>query len=313
MTSSVGTTSTDAPEAFVVALDVGGTSVKSGLVQPDGMKIADRSRTPIDSRAPAGDVLSAFARCILGHAQSTPPGTVAGVALAFPGPFEYDTGICRIAGVQKFETIYGLSIGHELSQRTGFAPSAFVFVNDAEAAIGGEIRYGAARGYLRVIGATLGTGIGSGFFVNGRRQTGGPGVPANGGWLFDEPFEGAMADDCFSIRGVERRLAQAGAASRLPEAAAGDARRGDHRAEAVFEAFGNDLGRFLGGYVRAFGADAVLVAGGLGGAFDLFGSALQGHLTVPVVHGTLGPDAPLMGAVNAFCEKRNADFGCVKA
>ncbi len=154
MTSSAGTISTDAPEAFVIALDVGGTSVKSGLVRPDGMKVVDRTRTPIDSRAPAGDILSVFARCILGHAEFSLPGTLAGVALAFPGPFEYDTGVCRIAGVQKFETIYGLSIGHELSRRTGFASSAFVFVNDAEAAIGGEIRYGAASGYGRVIGVT---------------------------------------------------------------------------------------------------------------------------------------------------------------
>jgi glucokinase len=292
----------DSP-SFVIALDVGGTSVKSGLVRPDDMRVLDRARTSIDSHAPAEAILSAFARCIQERGASAPGGAVAGVALAFPGPFEYDTGVCRIAGVQKLEALYGLSIGSELSRRTGFPASGFVFINDAEAAIGGEIGYGAASGHARVIGVTLGTGIGSGFFVDGRRQTAGPGVPANGGWLFDQPFEGAMADDCFSIRGLERRLARAGAGSRQPEAAAADARRGEPCAQAAFEAFGHDLGGFLGGFAQAFAADAILVAGGLGGAFDLFGNALQGRLEVPVLRGALGADAPLLGAAGFFCEK----------
>jgi glucokinase len=275
------------------------------------MRVLGRARTPVDSRGPADVILSTLAGCILAHAGSVELVQIAGVAFAFPGPFEYDTGVCRIAGVHKYESLYDLSIGAELSRRTGL--SRFSFVNAAEAAIAGEIGYGAARGYVRVIGVTLGTGIGSGFFVHGRRQSAGPGVPANGGWLFDERFDGAMADDCFSIRGLVDRLGQAGVTSPEPEAAARAARWGDPGTRAVFERFGCDLGRFLRPYVTAFGADGLFVGGGLSGAFDLFGRALQEGLEVPVLRGTLGADAPLLGATETFLGKFGWTNGLARA
>jgi len=306
-TSSAGMTSTAAPElastATVIALDVGGTSVKSGRVRVPGQEVSGQSRMRLDSGGAAEAILSAFARCILDHAKAASPDAVAGVALAFPGPFEYDTGICRIAGVQKFESLFGLDIGRELAQRTGFPADRFSFVNDAEAAIAGEIAHGAARGRARVIGVTLGTGMGSGFFVDGIRQTTGPGVPANGGWLFDEKFEGAMADDCFSIRGLARRLTEAGLNGLAPEQAAAAARAGDITARDVFHSFGRDLGRFLDRYAAAFRADAILIAGGLSGAYELFGPLLQSALRVSVLRGSLGMDAPLLGAVDSFLHK----------
>ncbi len=283
--------------SVLIALDVGGTSVKSGVVRVPEMAVSDQARTALDSAGSAEAILGTLAACVLARAERL-PGRAGGLAVAFPGPFEYETGICRTAGVCKFDRLYGVDVGRELASRTGIP--RIVFLNDAEAAIAGEISYGAGRGFGRVIGVTLGTGMGSGFFVDGVRQSVGEGVPGNGGWLFDGIFQGEAADDCFSIRGMQKRLAAAGLDGRTPEQAAAAALAGDALARAVFEDFGRDLGTFLAGYAEAFQADAVLVGGGISGAFALFGPPLAARLPCPVARGTLGSDAPLLGAAAAF-------------
>src|SRR6185503_10624114 len=48
------------PSARVIALDVGGTSVKSALVVPGGQVIGEPSITPIDSSSEADRILNTF-------------------------------------------------------------------------------------------------------------------------------------------------------------------------------------------------------------------------------------------------------------
>ena len=79
------------------------------------------------------------------------------------------------------------------------------FRNDAEAAILGEARYGAGTRYQRLIGVTLGTGMGSAFVVDGVKVTQGPGVTRDG-WLYHVPYHARPADDVFSTRGLLTRL-----------------------------------------------------------------------------------------------------------
>jgi glucokinase len=80
------------------------------------------------------------------------------------------------------------------------------------------------------------------------------------------------------------------------QAAAASARDGDTTARQVFRAFGADLGAFLAPFVAAFGAEAVLVLGGIAGAFDLFGPQLREALAIPVLPGLSGVHAALIGA-----------------
>src|SRR5688572_21882388 len=55
------------PSARVIALDIGGTSVKSALIAPGGHVIGKPSITPIDSSGEADSILSAFAQIIRTH------------------------------------------------------------------------------------------------------------------------------------------------------------------------------------------------------------------------------------------------------
>jgi glucokinase len=285
------------PGARVIALDVGGTSVKSALVAPGGHVIGNPSITPIDSSGEADSILSTFADIIRAHLGGSQTSDLLGVALGFPGPFDYAAGICLIEGVEKYGAIYGADMRAALRARLDLRDLPVLFRNDAEAAVVGEARYGAGRDYRRLIGVTLGTGCGSAFLVDGAPVTSGTGVPPNG-WLYPMLFHGLRADDLFSRRGLEARLQWAGIVNRSVKDAAGAARAGEGAARHVFEAFGSDLGTFLNSFVVAFSANAVLVLGRIAGAMDLFGPSLRQAVSVPALPGERGLDAALLGAAD---------------
>jgi glucokinase len=288
---------TFASSARVIALDVGGTSVKTALVAPGGHVIGEPAITPIDSAGEAEGILGTFARIISTHLGQAQTSNVIGLVLGFPGPFDYAAGICLIEGVEKYAAIYRVNMRDALRTRLNLGDLPILFRNDAEAAVVGEARYGAGLDYRRLIGVTLGTGCGSAFLVDGLPATSGPGVPPNG-WLYPVLFHGLRADDVFSRRGLEARLQVAGVTERNVKAAATAARAGDVGARQVFNTFGADLGSFLNSHVVAFAAEAVLVLGRIASAFDLFGPSLCQALSVPGLPGERGPDAALLGAAD---------------
>jgi glucokinase len=281
----------------IIALDVGGTSIKSAVVASTACIVGQLVVTPTDSQAEADIILATFTDIIRHHQAHLDPARLRGVAFGFPGPFDYEHGISRITGVAKYEAIYGLNIKAALQIRLALHTLPIVFRNDAEAAIIGEARYGAGRLYRRLIGVTLGTGCGSAFVADGAPVTVGTNVPANG-WLYPMLFRGAPADDIFSRRGLEARLRAAGAASLDVKEAAALARQGNITVQQVFRAFGADLGEFLRPYAVNFQAEAVLVLGGIAGAFDLFGAALSRVLPISVLPGQCGAEAGLLGAAD---------------
>ena len=285
------------PSARVIALDVGGTSVKSAWVAPGGHVIGEPAITPIDSSGEAESILGTFAQIISTHLGGAQTSDFLGVALGFPGPFDYAAGICLIEGVEKYGSIYNVNMRDALQARLNLADLPIRFRNDAEAAVMGEARYGAGRNYRRLIGVTLGTGCGSAFLAGGVPVTSGPGVPPNG-WLYPVLFRRIRADDAFSQRGLDARLRAASVAGIDVKKAAADARAGDPAARQVFEAFGADLGAFLNSFAVAFAAEAVLVLGQIAGAIDLFGPPLRQALSVPALPGERGPDAALLGAAD---------------
>ena len=281
----------------VIALDVGGTSVKSALVAPGGHIIGEPVITPIDSSGDAESILETFAQIIRTHLGQAQTSNVIGVALGFPGPFDYGAGISLIEGVEKYGAIYGVNMRDALRARVDLGDLPILFRNDAEAAAVGEARYGAGRDYRRLIGVTLGTGCGSAFLVDGAPVISGTGVPPNG-WLYPVLFRGIRADDAFSRRGLRARLRVAGITGLKIKEAAEVARAGDATTRRVFEAFGADLGTFLNSFAVAFDAEAVLVLGRIAGAIDLFGPLLRQALSVAALPGERGPEAALLGAAD---------------
>ncbi len=292
-------------QKFLIALDVGGGSVKSGRVSLAARTVQGLRNDPIDSYGDADTILGALAAAIQAHGA---PQEMAGVAFGFPGPMDYAKGICYIQtpGVSyastktKFGSIYGVDVGAALRERLHQPDLAVRFRNDAEAAILGEAIYGAGASYQRVVGVTLGTGLGSAFLVDGVPQTSGIGVPESG-WFYPLLTANGVetGDDAFSTRGLLKRFHAAGLAFETVKAAAIAAPSNPTVAQ-VFAQWGNDMGEFVGPWLRDFQAQAFLMVGGIAQAFALFGPSLQTRISAPAITGTLGAAAPLLGAAALF-------------
>ena len=281
---------------FVISLDVGGSSVKSGVVNLVSHQISQFTRTPIDSRASATVIIKSLSDIIETHFKNTSP--VIGIGFGFPGPFDYVSGVSWIEDVEKYEAIYGLNIHDALKADLTDTTLPIYFRNDAEAAIVGEGVHGAGEDYSRIIGLTLGTGCGSAFLIDGVPQVDGIGIPQNG-WVYQMAYRGEQVDDVFSTRGLLKRLSSASldvntVLDAIQQASTNSSIRN------IFAEFGDDLAQFLLPVIRDFNADALIVQGGIAHGFPYFEDAMNNRLAIPIFAGRLGQNAALLGIANLF-------------
>lgn len=127
---------------------------------------------------------------------------LAGIRMAFPGPFDYENGISLMQGLGKYDKLYQASVRRGLSDLLGIGKERILFVNDAAAFALGEMGFGEAYGAERALFICIGTGCGSAFGVNGKIASAGtPGVPRSG-YVYDAPFLESCIDDYLSRRGL---------------------------------------------------------------------------------------------------------------
>lgn len=191
-------------EPAVLCLDVGGSSVKSGVVLAGGELIAGPFRKELDSAGPAGPIVASLASSLEGLLPAAAGHDVRGVGVSMPGPTDYARGVPLMRGLGKFESVYGLDLAAEVGRRApSLAGRPWRWLNDARAFALGELRFGAARGAPKAMFLTLGTGCGSAFAVDGRLVTSGPGVP-EGGFVYVMRHGESTLDELLSARGVLR-------------------------------------------------------------------------------------------------------------
>jgi glucokinase len=283
----------------IVALDVGGTAIKSGVVALGRVTaharpldaVAMGPSIPTRSTESADIVLGQLAEAAL-SAAAIADDAVAGLAIAFPGPFDLAGGRALIRGLHKFESIYGLDLRDALRRRLEGAEPALAgtpieFARDSESAGVGEAVFGSGRSGERVLTVTIGTGLGACLTAGGHV------VEVVGDLLIEtlaqRPTDGGRADDVLSARGLADRLGIETSAIRtlVGEPAVVDAIR-DHGAR---------LGAFLRPVTDELDVDLVVVGGGLVNAFDVFGSSLRSAIGATRCEpATLGAGGPLLGA-----------------
>ena len=205
----------------------------------------------------------------------------------------------------KFEALYGVDVRGALEDGLPGPPASITFLNDAEAFMWGERLFGAAAGYARCVGITLGTGVGSAFFAGGAVRRSGAGVPPEGRVDLLE-IDGSPLEDVVSTRALlrEYRL-RTGAAVGGGAELATRARAGEGVAAAVLSSSFERLGTALRPWLEAFGAQALVVGGAMTGSWDLvcpalsqglhgvMPSCLEGLVVVVAAHPA---DAALLGA-----------------
>lgn len=242
-----------------LCLDVGGTELKAAPVDTDGTLLRPLRHFPAKSNQDAHTLLDHFASVLQ---EIHPSGqAISGIRLAFPGPFDYEAGVCLLQGLEKFDRLYGVNLRHALACRMQIAPEAIRFSNDASAFALGELGFGQAKTAPRAMFICIGTGCGSAFGVDGAlAPLGTPGVPACG-CIYGAPFLDGRVDDYLSRRGLGK-LAQAYLGTPLDgKALAYLAQQGNPQAQLCFLAFGQQIRDALYPFLVQFHPDILCFGG----------------------------------------------------
>lgn len=286
----------------ILVFDVGGSHIAGGILDLETMSLGRVSRIP----APASGGPEQFFQSIelLGKQLLPATALLGGLALAFPGPFDYELGISYMK--HKYEQLYGADIRRALADGFACDPVKIHFLSDSAGFLLGEAYRGAAAGVSRAIGITLGTGMGSAFSINGEIVTEGPGVPADGE-IWNQPYRGGIVEDVISSRAIQqiyRRLTGASVevseiARLVPE---------NILARQTFAAFGKELGTVLGETCAAFRPERIVLGGAISRSAALFLPAAQAELALPSIElrvSALFDNAPLIGAAIGWVQRQN--------
>jgi glucokinase len=292
--------------APIPVLDIGGTHVTAALVDfATGRPVPSSVlRRPLGSDAAAADILDAIALAAL----ELPAEHRLSWGVAMPGPFDYDTGVGRFAGIGKFESLSGVDVGAGLRRRLAHRAERLCFLNDADAFAIGEYHAGAAAGHERVVCLTLGTGVGSSFLRDGRPVHEGPEVPP-GGHVHRLTVDDRPLEDLVSRRAIRARYARSAAVAddaALPDVhqIAVSATKGDPAAQEAFRYAFETLGQALAPWIDRFEATAVVIGGSMAQSWDLIHPALTaglvrtGGTTARVLPAGQPAQAPLIGAAH---------------
>ncbi len=278
----------------IPVLEIGGTHVTAALVDPATWTQAGSvQRWDVDSHGSAEELLDAFVAAAAGLGAGA--GTL---GVAIPDPFDYATGVAKFRGVGKFESLYDVDVRAAILAGNAELRDV-VFVNDADAFGLGEWVNGAATGWHRCVGITLGTGIGSTFLDDGRIVDSGPDV-APGGRAHRLRVQGKPLEDLVSRRAIRRAYkAVTGDADADVLDIAIRARAGDPVATKVLATAMRILGETLRPVLDRFAPDVIVVGGSMAGSWDLFESSFREGLNrdgQPILLAEHREDAPLVGA-----------------
>jgi glucokinase len=275
-----------------VGLDLGGTTITGLLVDDGGRVIARRHRpTPVPGAPEPGlEAMRAMAAELMTAAPDA--ARMAGLGIGVAGPVDSERGV----------SLFSPNLGWRDVEVGSFFERAFGLPvrvdNDVRVAALGEGWVGAARPYRSFIVITVGTGIGSGVVLDGRLW-GGPGFSAGETGHIplrpdpDAPLCGCGRRGCLEAlasgraiardamlaieRGEETALAAAlREKDRLSARDVAEAARvGDAVARRIFEEAADHLARGVVTVVDLFNPEAVVIGGGVAGAWDLLFPILE--------------------------------------
>lgn len=318
--------------ACAVAVDVGGTNCKAAVVGEDG-GISLRRRWPTEVPSGRSRVVERLSNEIkrLASSASKRGMKVLGAGIGMPGAMRLPEGVIHKS--PNFPGWEEFGIRESLERTTAMR---VVVENDANAAALGEHWLGAGKGCENFIMLTIGTGLGSGFIVDGRILHGADGMGGEAGHIVVEAEgrpcncggRGCLETRCSAV-GIER-MARESAGRGESAALTVLCRRvsfgvkevhllhlkGDRAATRILRTAGEFLGVALASLVNVFNPEKVAIGGGACGAWSpLVTTAVSvmrrrayraAALRARVVRTELAGDAGIAGA--AACVLREAFF-----
>ncbi len=308
---------------YVFGVDIGGTTVKMGLLDTAG-NIIDKWEITTRKQDNGENILPDVADAIAAKLKekNIDKSDVEGVGVGVPGPVD-GNGTIHCAVNLGWGTF---NVNEKLSALTGLKA---VSGNDANVAALGEMWKGGGQGYSSIVMVTLGTGVGGGIIINGKILAGASGAAGEIGHIHINDNE-ERACGCGNKGCLEQYASATGiyhiAVRRFGEwkkntlltkndlstRAVFDAvKKGDELAVEIATEFGEYLGKGLAVIASTVNPEAFVIGGGVSKA----GPVLMDYFVKPfkkyvfsgagdskMVLATLGNDAGMYGAAKLVLE-----------
>lgn len=285
---------TQPTNTFVIASDIGGTHITASLVDVHQWQVITESitRHHVNSHADAKSILEVWSAPFQEIIRKYPAIASPTIGIAMPGPFDYDNGISRMRDQDKYDNLYGMDIRRELAERTGVEGTHIRFINDAAAFLQGEVFAGKHNGHAKILGITLGTGLGSAIWKKGSNA-----VDAD---LWKTPYLDSNMEEHLVTRWFVRRTAQHGVrVTGLRELLQ---LRDEHAfVEDILAEYSHHLLQFITFFAEKEGTDRFIIGGNISKAWQIFhGFNADAFDRFDIRISQLGEHAALIGAAATF-------------
>ena len=298
----------------VLAIDVGGTKIAAGVVEPGGrLESWAQTETPRGMEAEQlWRTLDVLCTNLLAEQRIDAPDGLAGVGCGCGGPLDWPAGRVSPLNIPAWRSF---PLRERLRER--FGGITVRLHNDAICMTVGEHWRGAGRGRRCMLGVVVSTGVGGGLVLDGRLINGATGNAGHIGHVVVDP--GGPFCSCGG-RGCLEAIARGpalvawaqgegwrpGQAPVTAKDLADDAAQGHAIGIAALGRAGRALGIAIASAAHLCDLEVVAIGGGLAQAgpllFDPLEQALRTHAglgyarDVPVVAAALGQSAGLIGA-----------------
>jgi glucokinase len=325
-------------EPFCLAVDLGGTAIKYGLVTQKG-KLSAFQSVPTEAEKGPGHIFSVLARILrtslAGFSKETIRDHFKGIGIGMPGVVGLDSQtLSHATNLTGWEAV-NVSEALSTELKGAIQPENILVENDANLAALGEARYGAGKERDEFIMVTLGTGVGCGIILGNKIYKGRTGAAGELGHISIEaenPTRDAGIQGSLEGFMGQRKIAPLAMAAlkNHPDSVLHDmletegsalqpkhltlaAQKGDQLALEVWQKVGHYLGVGLATAVSILDIRKIILGGGVAGAGEfLFQPTLHtiSHYTLPPFHqelellpAKLCNDAGRMGAAARVFDK----------
>jgi len=278
-----------------IGVDIGGTHIAVGEVDLSKkiIKPGSRFREEVNALASYDDIMEKWVGVMKRLLDDTNPNEV-NIGIAMPGPFDYQQGISYIKDLDKYEALYGCNIKQAFAAELGILPENILFRNDAESFLHAEVLSLEIPESEKVVGVTLGTGLGSAVSCRGNTKD-----------VFRAitPMHDGISEDYISSRWFVKRYFELTGLF-LENGVKGLMNSNDNEVrEMLFKEFSINLGTFLNSFAADEEASHIVIGGNIAKCWDEFIVVVRENILnqqILISKSKLWEDAAMVGAVSLF-------------
>jgi len=255
-----------------IGLDVGGSHVFAALMKIENKNITIESveDISIDSNATSTEIIDQLANVIKYLSFDIKRNALEGIGVSIPGPFDYQKGVSRITGLNKYETLFGVNLKESLLsflKDFDITSKDISFINDAKAFLLGIVETHNLN-KKNITALTIGTGFGSASLWNSELMDGYP----DKGSLYKDKFSGIIADELFSTRWFLNQIDKINISKRRIKGVKelSNLSQEEKQIQKIFDKFGENLAVYLNQLFALKQPDLLFVGGNIVKSQHLF-------------------------------------------